>query len=804
MCIRDRYQRRVRDAHTRDMSDAPVPTLTPKKDEEEDKQDGNCFQQFSRSFFERIGDGFACLGAHIGENPWYFVIAVAVIGAGLAVGMSMLDLEGRAEELWMPSDSEAATDKDTVDAYYPRTSRVETVILVPSDGDITTVANFNLMLSAYNDLAAVTAEYSGSTLTWSNMCTTVGTYCRAVNGLEPFGYVVPATKAQILAQLNSIPDGTSRLLQMQYGTQVDSSTVLGGIATDASNNIVSAQAAKLIFYVRNDQQRSSDGGWETPDAEAWEKEWLKVAENLQLGGITVTRFAQRTRSDEFGDALSADIMMVNVAVVVLLFYCMLTIGKLRKPETRVSLTFLGIVSVGLAYIAGLGLVNGFIGVKYTPLHGVLTFLLLGLGVDDMFVITAAFDETNPSDPIPQRVAESLRHSGSAVMLTSVTDTIAFLIGSITILPALRYFCLSAGVCIFFIFVFQVFLFVPFLVLDERRRADGRNDVFCCGRTCCGDSCICSGSGDLESPTQAVAPVGAAKAASVHPENEADDDERRNCVNMRVGFIRRVLGKASGPLVLNPWGNVATIAAFLIMLGFGVVGLALLKADADTDQFIPGGSYAHDYFNADDDYFTTVGVPADAYLRNPNYWTKSAEMASLKTSLEGNEYVVSSTVDSWYSALVTYNTNTPCTATTEANWYTCLDAFLATSTGGQYRRHIVFEDNTATGSPANPIVISRITANHKVLDNSNDQVKGMDSFRGTVENFQDSLLGSLGDPFGYGPRYPSYEGYKVIEQEAYRNIALALASILLIVVILVPNIGTFFRELALTAPQLLRR
>lgn len=130
----------------------------------------------------------------------------------------------------------------------------------------------------------------------------------------------------------------------------------------------------------------------------------------------MTRFAGRTRSDEFGSAIQGDVTMINIALLMLMTYCMLTIGSLRLGETRVTCTLFGIASVGLAAIGAIGFVNGFCGVKYTPLHSVLAFLLLGLGVDDMFVITAAFDATSKDLPIPTRMSESLKHSGSAVMV----------------------------------------------------------------------------------------------------------------------------------------------------------------------------------------------------------------------------------------------------------------------------------------------------------------------------------------------------------------------------------------------------
>lgn len=73
----------------------------------------------------------------------------------------------------------------------------------------------------------------------------------------------------------------------------------------------------------------------------------------------------------------------------------------------------------------------------SPLMSVLPFLLLGIGVDDMFVIVNSYDNTPAHLPVPERVALALAESGSSVTVTSLTDVLAFFIGSFTSLPALR-------------------------------------------------------------------------------------------------------------------------------------------------------------------------------------------------------------------------------------------------------------------------------------------------------------------------------------------------------------------------------
>lgn len=63
----------------------------------------------------------------------------------------------------------------------------------------------------------------------------------------------------------------------------------------------------------------------------------------------------------------------------------------------------GIVAVGLAVMSAYGVCAG-IGITFSPLMNVLPFLMLGIGVDDMFVIVNSFDRTPDSAPMGQRVA----------------------------------------------------------------------------------------------------------------------------------------------------------------------------------------------------------------------------------------------------------------------------------------------------------------------------------------------------------------------------------------------------------------
>ena len=61
-----------------------------------------------------------------------------------------------------------------------------------------------------------------------------------------------------------------------------------------------------------------------------------------------------------------------------------------------------LLCVGLSFGASNGLCF-MLGGKVAGIHNLLPFLLIGVGVDDMFVISSAIDQTDPRLPIEERM-----------------------------------------------------------------------------------------------------------------------------------------------------------------------------------------------------------------------------------------------------------------------------------------------------------------------------------------------------------------------------------------------------------------
>ena len=116
--------------------------------------------------------------------------------------------------------------------------------------------------------------------------------------------------------------------------------------------------------------------------------------------------------------------------ILMSLYITLALGKVGQ-ERRHSKIFVGMCGncvVGIATVMTFGISCG-MGVIVTPISQVVPFLLLGIGVDDMFVIVRTLERMPLSLSTEERIQRTFRECGGAIAVTSCTDALAFLVGA---------------------------------------------------------------------------------------------------------------------------------------------------------------------------------------------------------------------------------------------------------------------------------------------------------------------------------------------------------------------------------------
>lgn len=207
--------------------------------------------------------------------------------------------------------------------------------------------------------------------------------------------------------------------------------LLGGIERNGLGEIVSAKALLYTVDMVNDAVDYGSDGTEDKALNEWELLVGDTVLNNDYSPLSMHPWAEAIQQEESDKALATDISLLGLGVAFLLAYTYVVLSRRSWVHTHGALTFAAVASIGLAAVAAFGLVMA-IGVKFNLVVSTLAFLLLALGVDDAYVIMAAYEHEEVRQlPQRERISQALKSAAASISVTSLTDVAAFLAGAFT-------------------------------------------------------------------------------------------------------------------------------------------------------------------------------------------------------------------------------------------------------------------------------------------------------------------------------------------------------------------------------------
>lgn len=533
------------------------------------------------------------------------VTSVLLVGL-LSLGWMDFEIEKSPERLWVSPTSSAAQEKQFFDDSFGPFYRAEQVFLVSETkepGLLLSYETLSWWFGVEDHVSHLVGEKYGSTL--DGVCfNPTGDACvvQSVKGYfdKDSGELDPKHwKEDLQACANSPVD-----CRPNFGLPLDPSMVFGGF-NSSTRDLANVTALVSTWVVSNAPENTPQSDRAMDWEESLKNYFLNVQEQSQERGLRMSFSTEISLEQELNKSTNTDAKIVVISYIIMFFYASIALGSttlslksiLHNPaasfvHSKFSLGVVGIAIVLMSISASVGLFSA-LGIKVTLIIAeVIPFIVLAVGVDNIFLIVHEFERVNvshPNESVEERVAKALGRMGPSILLSASTETIAFALGAFVEMPAVRNFAIYAAGAVFINAVLQVTMFVSVLTLNQRRVEDHRADCFPCIRI---------------------------ESAGVQLGNSYRSITPRPVEGAEEGVLQKFIRKTYAPVLLHR--QVKAVVVF-IFLGIFTAGVSLIPEVAlglDQRDAIPSESYLIPYFNDLYDHFDS-GPPVYFVTREAN-------------------------------------------------------------------------------------------------------------------------------------------------------------------------------------------
>ncbi|KAM3929228.1 patched domain-containing protein 3-like [Leptodactylus fuscus] len=682
-----------------------------------------------------LSRGFRKLGKLIARNPWCFVIIPIILSVGLGVGLCFLEEReiNKLEELFTPQGSISKDQREFIKMHYPindsgqfSVQRLYTVgtyaslIIVSTSRNILNGTNHEELLKLDATVKNLTLK---SRLRFSQLCAQVnGPSCQPANPL--------------LNSMNSSIEET----QITYPLLPNGEYVglyVGGVTLDPNNHLQKAKALRFLYFLKDDNEKIKN----------MSLEWLELF--MKSLPHEIEKLHLKSLKKEFEGSIETVIPLFSITYVVTILFSILSCARLDNVRNKIWLTTVGVISPGLAILTSFGLLL-LCGAPFARTVANAPFLILGVGVDNMFIIISCWQQTKVTSTIEERMADTYQEAAVSITITTLTDVLAFYIGIMTHFPTVQSFCIYTGTALVFCYIYCITFFGAILALNGMHENNNRHWLICMKvndkkdnkRSLLYNACCVGGSYD---PTQ--------ETETEHP--------------ITVFFY-----KYYGPFLTKPWPKVFVLVLYLFYLSASIYGCVQIQDGIDIRDLATANSSLTQFYDVEATYFSEYGPRVMVVVSNEaEYWDiKTREIIeACMQALEKNHHIAEEYTVSWLRTYEKIAKEENLNITTKENFIKHLNRIYVNFT--EFRQDIKTDGHSIKTSRFFIQALNIVT---------------VDDGKNMLTHLRDVTANCNIEVFVYHPLFIYLDQYIVIIQDTIQNIVVATVVMLVISVLFIPD------------------
>ncbi|KAG8443309.1 hypothetical protein GDO86_011920 [Hymenochirus boettgeri] len=525
-------------------------------------------------------------------------------------------------------------------------------------------------------------------------------------------------------------------------------TYLGGVTVHMGNIVQKAQAFRFVYYLRNHSDQ---------EILEWIESFIKFIPmhikalelEISIPSHQVSYFTSESRQKEFESNSKSVISLFSITYTITITFSIVSCTRLDSVRNKVWVATFGVISSGLAVLSSFGLML-LCGVPFVITLANAPFLILGVGVDDMFIMISSWQQTKVKDRVEERMAMAYGEAAVSITITTLTDVLAFYIGIMTSFRSVQSFCIYTGTAILFCFIYNITCFGAFLALNGKREEKNRHWLVCTevqqstreDQSHLYNVCCVGGSFDQETGTETEHPM--------------------------TGFF----SKHYGPFLTNIYTKVVVIVLYGGYLAGSIYGCFLVQEGIDLRNLAADDSYVAPFYEKEKLYFSEFGPRVMLVVTQETpYWQENTrkEIEMCMETFEANPYVDKVFSESWLRVYVDVAKKMNQNISSQDSFIDNLNVLFGVAP--DFKQDIIIQGKAITAS--------RFFIQTVNVTTSIDEKDMVNQLRDLAKRCSVPLL-------VYHPAFIYFDQYAVIIENTIQNVAVAAAAMLVVSLLLIPN------------------
>ncbi|XP_067124925.1 patched domain-containing protein 3-like [Centruroides vittatus] len=424
----------------------------------------------------KLTTAFRHLGYHIAQHPLRFIIIPVIVTVLSCFGIFRFKMTTDVEYLYIRRNSRITMAKSVVETLYPqnytdydilRLTKMEkygAVIATAKSGESMFLKEiFDELHLLDQTIRNISIIWKGKSYRFADICCKIEGHCIRNDVLNLKTKITEFQKGNFKIRYPIDINSESSKVQIY-------SLGLGGVTTDEHSLVKDFKAIRLIYFIDNSNQANEI-------ATLWEENFLKILNEVELEYVKFSVFTGKTNEEEFN---KLTIYNIPIFIISQIFLCSFTVLSCMTRSCVTSKPWIGIAAY-LASIFGTVAAFGFLllfGTEYVDLNIIIPIIVVGIGLDDSFVILSAWRKTNPEDRMEKRIGDAYSESAISITITTLTNIAASFIGFSTPYRCIRIIFTYMAVSFIFTYLYQLSFFGGCLVLSGYRESKNLHAVYC--------------------------------------------------------------------------------------------------------------------------------------------------------------------------------------------------------------------------------------------------------------------------------------------------------------------------------------